>query len=133
MNRPYALAAVLSLLAAAIRSWDGETGPLKVVRDLDLGRELVGFFHLTWYMVTMVFMLAAGMLGYFAVRSDHPGAHVAGFAIGLLFLTWSMCIAVVSSVFVWHPGTIVPLVVIFLIGVLAIIGAAASLRGQDQN
>lgn len=133
MNRPYALAAVLSLLAAAVRSWDGETGPLKVVRELDLGGEVVGFFHLTWYMVTIAFLLAAGVLGYFAVKRDHPGDYVAGFMIGSLFFAWSMCIAIVSSVFVWHPGTIVPLAVSLLIGVLAIIGASSSIRAEHET
>lgn len=133
MNRPYALAAVLALFAAAIRTWDGETGPLKVVRELDLGREIVGFFHLTWYMVTIVFVLAACVLGYFALNSEHPGAHVAGFMSATLFLTWSMCIAIVSSVFVWHPGTAIPMSVTILIGVLALLGAGKSIRADPQQ
>jgi hypothetical protein len=59
-------------------------------------------------MVTIVFVISAGTLGLFAARSPTAEMSKLGLTIGLLFLAWSICIAGVSSVCVWHPGTIIP-------------------------
>jgi hypothetical protein len=123
MKRPYLIAAVLSLLAAGIRSWDGEFGPLQSARDSALEAEVIGFFHLTWYMVTIVFVLSAITFAYLAVVGSRSGAQVAGVVLGALFLAWSLAIGIVSWLFVWHPGTVIPMLVTLVIGTLALLGA----------
>lgn len=123
MNRPYAFAAILSLLAAIVRTWDGETEVLEVVRDSGLDAAIIGFFHLTWYMVTIVFVVSAGTLGLLAGQRPTAETSKVGLAVGIVFLAWSICIAAVSSVYAWHPGTIIPMVVTFVIGVFAILGS----------
>lgn len=126
MNRPYAFAAFLSLLAAIIRTWDGETEVLEVARASGLDATIIGFFHLTWYMVTIVFVISAGALGLLASRGATAETSKVGLILGLLFLAWSLCIVIVSSFFVWHPGTAIPMVVTFLIGMLAILGSRST-------
>jgi hypothetical protein len=127
VNIPFLLAALLSLFAAAIRTWDGEFGPLMHARESTLPEEVVGFFYLTWYAVTIVFVLTSATLGYFGLNKGLPGTRTAGRVLGILFLAWSLNVAIVSTFFVWHPGTFIPMVVMLLIGVLGIIGARLEL------
>lgn len=122
MKTSYTLAAALSLFAAIVRTWDGETAILKAARGSIVDQELLGFLHLTWYMETGVFLVAAAALAYLAARRP-PGANLVGLVLGALFVTWSGIIAIVSTVFIWHPGTVVPAVVALLTGSLAIIGS----------
>ncbi len=132
MRVSYAVAAGFSLLAAVLRTWDGETEVLQLARLSIADQKVLGFFHLTWYMVTVVFLLSGILLGYLAVRSDRPGTAVVGRFVGAIFLFWSAAIAGVSSVFVWHPGTAIPMVVTLVIGVLAIAGSLAG-KGEPAS
>ncbi|MFG0313543.1 MAG: hypothetical protein ACF8LL_05085 [Phycisphaerales bacterium] len=120
MNRSYALAALLSLLATIVRTWDGQNEVLPAAVDSLTDQRLLGFFHLTWYLVTVVLGVAAVAFGYLSAR---PGGGVAGLIIGVIFILWSATIALVSTAFVWHSGTVVPMIVTLTIGVLALIGA----------
>lgn len=133
VNIPFLLAALLSLLAAVIRTWDGEFGPLMLVRESTLPETVVGFFYLTWYAVTIVFVLTSATLGYFGLNKGLLGTRTAGMMLGVLFLAWSLTVAIVSTLFVWHPGTIIPMVVMLLIGFLGIIGARAELSHRRST
>jgi hypothetical protein len=127
VNKPFLFAALLAILAALIRTWDGEFGPLMIARESTLPESVVGFFYLTWYAVTIVFVLTSATFGYFGLSKGLPGTRTAGMVLGILFLAWSVTVAIVSSIFVWHPGTFIPMLVMLLIGVLGIIGARAEL------
>ncbi len=127
VNKPFLFAAFLSFLAALIRTWDGEFGPLMIVRESTLPEAVVGFFYLTWYAVTIVFVLTTVTFGYFGLNKGLPGTRTAGIVLGILFLLWSLTVAIVSSLFVWHAGTFIPMMVMLLIGFFGIIGARAEL------
>jgi hypothetical protein len=105
VNKPFLFAALLSLIAALIRTWDGVFGPLMIARESTLPESVVGFFYLTWHAVTIVFVLSSAAFGYFGLNKGLPGTRTAGMMLGILFLAWSLNVAIVSTLFVWHPGT----------------------------
>jgi hypothetical protein len=76
-----------------------------------------------WYTVTIVFVLTSTAFGYYGLNKRLTDTHTAGMILGILFLAWSLTMAIFSSIFVWHPGTFIPMMVMLLIGVLGIIGA----------
>lgn len=126
MRKSHAFASLLALAAAVVRTVDGQDGPLRAARESALDPLVIGFFHLTWYMVTAVFVLAAIALLASARSADPAAARWVGRMAGALFLTWSALIAAVGMAFGWEVATIIPLVVTVLIGVLSLTGAAGA-------
>ncbi|MCB0720571.1 MAG: hypothetical protein KDD65_19155 [Bacteroidetes bacterium] len=123
MKKTYAAAAVLCLLAAIIRTIDGESTILASARlSMDDAR-LLGFVHLTWYLVTIVFVVAGLFLGWLARSAAHEHSSALPRFLGVLFVAWSLTIVATGFAFGWHPGIVIPAIVTLAVGALSLSGA----------
>ena len=122
MRKTYLVAAVLCVAAAIIRTIDGEL-ILGDARELVSAPKLLGFIHLTWYLVTTVFLLSAAFLVWYARPSRASISAPIGAFVGSLFIVWCAVISAIGFSFGWHPGTAVPAVVTLAIGLLCLAGS----------
>lgn len=123
MNKAYLPAAILSLLAAIVRTIGGHFGALHAMRESTMDPIPVGFFHLTWHMVTVIFIVSAVALFFLARPPKTIGAHWLGAFIGIIFFIWSILVAAMGFLFVWSAETTIPMVVTFVIGALCLLEA----------
>lgn len=121
MRLPLGLASILAFCAVVLRTMGGLSGPLKDATVSNLPAVSVAFFHLTWHLVTIFFLLAGLALGYLAFRPEK--ARELGLFIGLVVLAWTVAIAIMGLEVGWSPATLIPLIVTFLIGLLSILGS----------
>lgn len=115
------LASVLAFCAVVLRTMAGLSGPLQDAAASNMPALSVAFFHLTWHLVTIFFLLAGLALGYLAFRPQK--GHEVGLFIGLVVLAWTLAIGITGFRVGWSPTTIVPLVVTFMIGMLSMFGS----------
>jgi hypothetical protein len=80
-------------------------------------------------MVTVFFIISAVALFLLSLPHRAKSDNHLGKFLGLVFIAWAVLIAGISSVFVWHAGTIIPMLVTFLIGTLSLIGARQAQSG----
>lgn len=123
MNRSYLSAGGLAVLAAVVRTVDGYSGPLRVARESAIDPAVVGFFHLTWNMVTAVFVVSAVALVLLARPGKTAGSRGLGTFMGVIFIVWSVLIAIVGFWFVRRVPATIPMLVTFAIGALCLFGA----------
>lgn len=121
MRVPFGLASILAFCAVVLRTMGGLSGPLKHATASNLPAVSAAFFHLTWHLVTIFFLIAALTLGYLAFRPE-KGREL-GLFIGLVVLSWTVAIAVMGLEVGWSPTTLIPLAVTFLIALLSILGS----------
>lgn len=127
MRLTLGLASVLAFCAVVLRTMGGLSGPLQDAAASNLPGLAVAFFHLTWHMVTIFFLIAGMALAWLAFRPE-KGQALALF-IGVVVLAWATAVGITATQVGWMPSTVVPLAVTSLMGILSIVGS----RGRGTH
>ena len=122
MNKYWLAASVLSAVAMAIRTWDGHIGPLSEARESDLSSASVAFFHVTWYFLSVFFLVSAVVFFRISRSGDLAVAVAQANLLATLFFATAVILVVNAFVFGWFPAAVVATVVTTVIGVLSLAG-----------
>ncbi|MDJ0759212.1 MAG: hypothetical protein QNJ19_07430 [Woeseiaceae bacterium] len=122
MNKSWFAASLLSAVAAVIRTIDGHGGPLADARESAMLQSSITFFHVTWYVLSAFFLIAAFVFLRLA-RGDQDAA-AAGQAniLAAFFLATAAVLVANAFVFGWFPAVAIASTVTGLVGVLALAG-----------
>ncbi len=123
MNKSWLAASLLSMFAAIVRTVDGHGGPLAEARNSALSQPAINFFHVTWYFMTLVFVIAALVFFRLARGERDAPARALARLLAALFFAAAASLGINAAVFGFFPAVFVAMGVTSLIGVLALLGA----------
>ena len=123
MNKSWFVASLLSMFAAIVRTVDGHSGPLAEARGSAMSQPAISFFHVTWYFMTLVFVIAAVAFFRLARGERDAPARAQARLLAVLFFAAATSLCVNASVFGFFPAVFVAIGVTSLTGVLALLGA----------
>lgn len=122
MNKSWLAASNLSAIAMTIRTWDGHVGPLAEARASDLSSSSIAVFHVTWYFLSVFFLVAAVVFLRIARSGDNESASAQATLLAVLFFAISVTVGVNAFLFGWFPAAVSATAVTTVIGTLALAG-----------
>ena len=122
MNKSWLAASGLSVIAMTIRTWDGHFGPLAAARASDLSSPSVAFFHVTWYFLSIFFLVAAVVFFRISRSDEKESALAQANLLAVLFFATAIIVGVNAFLFGWFPAAVVATAVTTVIGTLALAG-----------
>ena len=125
MNRLWICASVTSLLTAVLRTFAGHTGPLLEARNSDISLTSIGFFHAAWYVISALCVLTACVYFYIGLRPTTKSSREVAILLAAIYILAAITVGVVNTFLVWNFELVVPVVLLFLIGLLGYGGVIA--------